>query len=226
MASLDPVGGGNPAAGGAPGEPPRSTDGRDADGRAWCDEAAFEDRMKPPSTFDRRVRVTPRPATRQPGDEPVVVTAGDASLEVLSNGRARLTRPSGHRAGGQVAVLFDRRPAIDGGNGPALEVIVDGWRFELTTEAEARAALLERARRGAESARRGGPTEIRAIIPGRVVGVSVAAGDEIEAGQEILVIEAMKMQNELRAPRAGRVERLAVGAGSRVEVGDVLAVIR
>jgi biotin carboxyl carrier protein len=191
------------------------------------DEPPIEDRMTPPSTPDRRVRVTPGPATRQPDDEPIVVAAGDADLEVLASGRARLSLPPrADRAAYAVAVLLEPLPARDRASRPTLEVIVDGWRFELMTEAEARASLLERARRGAESTRRGGPTEIRAVIPGRVVGLSVAVGDEIEAGQEILVIEAMKMQNELRAPRAGTVERLAVGAGSRVEVGDVLAVIR
>jgi len=183
--------------------------------------------MMPRTTPDRRVRVTPSPATSQDGDEPIVVAAGDADLLVLANGRARLSLPSAD--GGPapaVAVLFGRLPAVDRANEPTLEVVVHGWRFELATEPESRAALLYRARRGAESARHGGPAEIRAIIPGQVVGVSVAAGDAIEAGQEILVIEAMKMQNELRAPRAGTVERLAVGAGSRVEVGDLLAVIR
>ena len=175
---------------------------------------------------DRRVRVTPRPAAGQPAEEPIVVAPRDADLVLLANGRARLSLPSSEDRTGPVAVLLAQLPASDRAGGPTLEVIVDGWRFELMIETEARATLVERARRGAESAGRGGPTAIRAIIPGRVVGVSVAAGDEIEAGQEILVIEAMKMQNELRAPRAGRVERLAVGAGSRVEVGDVLAVIR
>jgi biotin carboxyl carrier protein len=184
----------------------------------------------PPMTYrttrDRRVRVTPAAATRHERDEPIVVSAGDGDLLAVANGRARLSLRSGDGGSSPaVAVLLGRRPPADR-QGPTVEVVVDGWRFELTTEAESRVALLERARRGADSARRGGPTEIRAIIPGRVVGVSVAAGDEIVAGQEILVIEAMKMQNELRAPRAGTVERLAVGAGSRVEVGDVLAVIR
>jgi hypothetical protein len=59
------------------------------------------------------------------------------------------------------------------------ELVVDGWRIELELEPERRAALRERARRGRESTARGGPTEIKAIIPGRVVAVSVAAGDPI-----------------------------------------------
>ena len=64
---------------------------------------------------------------------------------------------------------------------------------------------------------------MRAIIPGVVVSVAVAPGDAVDAGQQLLVVEAMKMQNELRAPRAGTVERVAVGAErSTIEVGDLL----
>ena len=58
-----------------------------------------------------------------------------------------------------------------------------------------------------------------------MVSVSVAPGDAVTAGPQLLVVEAMKMQNELRAPRAGTVERVAVGAGSTIDVGDVLVVI-
>jgi biotin carboxyl carrier protein len=71
----------------------------------------------------------------------------------------------------------------------------------------------------------GGPTEVRAIIPGRVVSVSVAPGDEVVAGQQLLVVEAMKMQNELPAPRAGTVARIATETGQTVEVGDLLLVL-
>jgi biotin carboxyl carrier protein len=179
------------------------------------------------AALDRRVRVTPAPGAGQEGDEAVVVDPGEADLRIVANGRGKLIQP---RDDGSTpiatAVLFARSPATDPAEKPPLEMIVDGWRFAFTIEAESRARLRERARRGAESVGHGGPTEIRAIIPGRVVGVSVADGDAIGAGQEILVIEAMKMQNELRAPRAGTVERLAVGAGSTVEVGDLLVVIR
>ena len=119
-----------------------------------------------------------------------------------------------------------RLGAVDGRSGVVRrEVIVDGWRFEVDVEPERRAALRDRARRERGDAGRSGPAEVRAIIPGVVVSVAVAAGDEVEAGQELLVVEAMKMQNELRAPRAGRVGRVAVGERSTIEVGDVLVVI-
>jgi biotin carboxyl carrier protein len=105
------------------------------------------------------------------------------------------------------------------------EVVVDGWRFEVDVEPERRAALRERASRDRGEAGHSGPAEVRAIIPGVVVSVDVAAGDEVAAGQELLVVEAMKMQNELRAPRAGTVARVAVGKGATIEVGDLLVVI-
>jgi biotin carboxyl carrier protein len=109
--------------------------------------------------------------------------------------------------------------------GSRREILVDGWRLDVAVESERRAALREKARRGGSAAGHGGPTEVRAIIPGRVVSVSVVPGDEVIAGQQLLVVEAMKMQNELRAPRAGTVESVAVGEGQTIEVGDVLLVL-
>jgi biotin carboxyl carrier protein len=104
-------------------------------------------------------------------------------------------------------------------------VVVGGWHIEVVVASEQLAALREKARRGAGLAGHGGPTEVRAIIPGRVVAVSVAPGDEVVAGQQLLVVEAMKMQNELRAPRAGTVASLATGTGRTIEVGDLLVVL-
>jgi biotin carboxyl carrier protein len=106
-----------------------------------------------------------------------------------------------------------------------MEVVIDGWRFEVDVEPAARAALRERARRGHEAAGHSGPTKVHAIIPGVVVSVSVAPGDAVTAGQQLLVVEAMKMQNELRAPRDGTIESVAVGPGATIDVGDLLVVL-
>ena len=103
--------------------------------------------------------------------------------------------------------------------------MIDGWRFEVDLEPEARAALRDRATRASGDVVRGGPLELRAIIPGRVLSVDVADGDSVEAGQRVLVVEAMKMQNELRSPRAGTIRGIAVGPGQTVELGDVLLVV-
>ncbi|MHB8654705.1 MAG: biotin/lipoyl-containing protein [Terriglobia bacterium] len=64
-----------------------------------------------------------------------------------------------------------------------------------------------------------GPQEILAPMPGRIVKILVAENQEVGPGQGMLVIEAMKMQNELRAPRAGRVDRVYVKEGEGVETG-------
>jgi len=105
------------------------------------------------------------------------------------------------------------------------EVIVDGWRIVVEIESEQRASLRERARRGRDETARTGRSELRAVIPGRIVAVSIAPGDPVTAGQQVMVVEAMKMQNELRAPRDGVVGRVEVGPGRTVEVGDLLLVL-
>ncbi len=105
------------------------------------------------------------------------------------------------------------------------EVLVDGYRFEVELEPERIAALRERATKGRASSAHSGPLEVRAIIPGKVVAVSVGPGDEVTAGQQLLVVEAMKMQNELRAPKDGTIDRVGVAPGVNIEVGDLLMVI-
>ena len=106
------------------------------------------------------------------------------------------------------------------------EVSVDGWVFQVTAASAARAALIERAGRG--SGQTGGhaaQSSVRAQIPGRVVRLWVAQGDEVEKGQRLLAVEAMKMENEVRSPRAGTVSRVAVAVGTGVELGDELVVV-
>jgi biotin carboxyl carrier protein len=70
-----------------------------------------------------------------------------------------------------------------------------------------------------------GSAQIVAPMPGKVVRVLVEAGAEVEAGQAIVVVEAMKMQNELKSPRAGIIRSLTAAEGSAVTAGQLLAVI-
>jgi biotin carboxyl carrier protein len=62
-------------------------------------------------------------------------------------------------------------------------------------------------------------------MPGKVVRVLVTAGQSVQAGEGIVVVEAMKMENELRAPRAGVVKQIMARPGQSVESGAVLAVV-
>ena len=96
-----------------------------------------------------------------------------------------------------------------------------GWSGR-TTEVEIVDPLVHLARSAhADSGRRGRQT-ITAYMPGRVVSVSVAPGDAVEPGQSLVVLEAMKMQNEIQAERAGTIRAVHVAPGQAVEGGDPL----
>lgn len=71
----------------------------------------------------------------------------------------------------------------------------------------------------------GGAAEIKTAMPGKVVRVLVEAGAEIQKGDGVLIVEAMKMQNEMKAPKDGIVKEIRVSEGTTVNAGDVLAVI-
>ena len=70
-----------------------------------------------------------------------------------------------------------------------------------------------------------GRQQIVAPMPGKVVRLLVKEGDRVEAGQGLLVVEAMKMQNEIRSPKSGTVERVLAKEGQPVNAGDVLCVV-
>lgn len=70
-----------------------------------------------------------------------------------------------------------------------------------------------------------GRQQILAPMPGKVVRVLVQAGDTVEAGQGIAVVEAMKMQNEMKSPKAGVIAEVRTSEGATVAAGDVLAVV-
>jgi biotin carboxyl carrier protein len=176
----------------------------------------------------RSVRVAQAPASAHADEPPLVVDpASAASIAVDPSGLAILVTAGsdGVSAGRRRLFVGPGVPLPDGSGIVRRELVVDGWRIEVDVEPARRAALRDRAQRGHDSAGRGGPTEVHAIIPGRVVSVSVRASDDVVAGQQLLVVEAMKMQNELRAPRDGVVSRVAVAAGQTIEIGDLLLVL-
>lgn len=99
---------------------------------------------------------------------------------------------------------------------------VDGYRFDTETLDERTRAI-----RDLSAARAGptGPAPILAPMPGLIVRVSVKVGDKVEAGQGVVVMEAMKMENELRATSAGTVRTVEVFPGTAVEKGALLVAL-
>jgi biotin carboxyl carrier protein len=79
--------------------------------------------------------------------------------------------------------------------------------------------------RRAASGDEAGPQKITAPMPGKIVRVMVAEKDEVKAGQGVVVMEAMKMQNEMKSPKDGKVQKILVAEGATVNAGDPLAVI-
>lgn len=115
--------------------------------------------------------------------------------------------------------------------GQALEVRVheahDGLRIFAGNDEFAAQVSDPRAWRGkhGHAIEAAGRQQIVAPMPGKIVRLLVKAGEAVEAGKGLLVVEAMKMQNEIRAPRSGTVERLLVSEGQAVNAGEVLAVV-
>jgi biotin carboxyl carrier protein len=171
------------------------------------------------------LRAAVAPATRLDDDPVLTLAPDDLDLDGVRLERQGLGRAVLVEGGSRTRILLgdERRRSSDGA--ALVELVVEGWRVEVELEPERRALLRERARRGRADAGTTGRLEIRAIIPGRIVAVSVAPGDALEPGQQLLVLEAMKMQNELRAPRSGAVEQVKAAVGQNVEVGDLLVVI-
>jgi biotin carboxyl carrier protein len=108
----------------------------------------------------------------------------------------------------------------DAGRREIAEVHIGGRDFAVT--------LIDPKRlRGGQSAgaQAAGAAQVVAPMPGKIVRVLVEEGAQVEAGDGIVIVEAMKMQNELKSPRAGTVTTLHAQAGATVNVGEVLAVI-
>jgi len=100
-----------------------------------------------------------------------------------------------------------------------LVAVVDGHRFEIEVRDP------RRWKRGGAAVGAEGLQTVLAPMPGKIVRVLIAPGDAVEAGRGLIVVEAMKMQNEMKATRAGRVLSVAVKEGATVSAGEILATI-
>lgn len=108
----------------------------------------------------------------------------------------------------------------DGAHNVIFHCVRDGDDVHLSWRGQVYTMVHER--EGAAAVQRHVAGALEAPMPGKVIKVSVQAGDSVSKGQELLVIEAMKMENALRAPRDGRVKLLAARLGEMVNPGVVL----
>jgi biotin carboxyl carrier protein len=148
------------------------------------------------------------------------------------------------RDGGRWKISLDGQP-VDANaveiNPNTLSLLLDGESYEIRISPSADGALNLQTglqeftaevvdprawhgrRHGAVEAE--GRQQVVAPMPGKVVRVLVEVGEKVEAGQGLLVVEAMKMQNEIRSPKGGTVERLHVKDGQPVNAGDALCIV-
>jgi acetyl/propionyl-CoA carboxylase alpha subunit len=169
-------------------------------------------------------------------------TGGPATVIVwleIEGKKHKVELPAGGGEGGVVDCLVDgRQTTVDMrvSEEGVMSLVVGGRQFRCVLDGDG--VVIGGRRYGFEvddprslRGRRGGgggldgPRQVKAPMPGRVVRVLVNDGQTVAEGEAIVVIEAMKMQNELRSPKEGRVVRVAVGVGDAVGAGDVLAVV-
>jgi biotin carboxyl carrier protein len=113
------------------------------------------------------------------------------------------------------------------GRSHAIGIVKDGGGYRVSVAASVVGVSLSEASRGITPPRAQdeGPAPITAPMPGRIVRLLAPEGRAVAAGDGLVVVEAMKMENELRAPRAGRVVRVTVSEGQAVEAGALLMVV-
>ena len=101
-----------------------------------------------------------------------------------------------------------------------LHMVIGSARYAVDVQ-DPRSLRTRRAVAGSEA----GPQKVKAPMPGKIVRILVAEHDEVKAGQGLIVMEAMKMQNEMKSPKDGKVQKVLTAEGSAVNAGDTLAII-
>lgn len=162
-----------------------------------------------------RIRLKTRAGTR------VIEASTENGRLAFAIDGGRLDADSVEIASGLYSILLDGESFEAHARDASGEVIVtiDGRDFTFRVED------LREWRRDGSALETKGRQQVVASMPGKVVRVLVAAGQAVNVGQGIAVIEAMKMQNEVRSPKSGMVERLLVSEGQAVNAGEILAIV-
>jgi len=150
----------------------------------------------------------------QPGAESVNVGGTDYPVRIVRQGEI-------------ITVYVNERPYQVQLTAPAAEgpskVLVDAKEYEV--EVKGAAAVRRPAAGAPKRPSAGGAGAITSQMTGRIIRVDVEPGRQVKAGDVLLIIEAMKMENEVLAPAAGTVKEVAVAAGARVSEGDLLVIL-
>jgi biotin carboxyl carrier protein len=160
------------------------------------------------------------------------VTVGENVYQIEVNQEGRITLDGedvdvdfSRIGGGSLYLLLVNHESFEGlveKHGDVWDVLFRGDLYEVQV-ADERAQLM-RARAGM-AVPDSGEIQIKAPMPGMVVKIPVEVGQQINKGDNLIILESMKMENELKAPRNGKVERINVKPGNSVEQGQVLVVI-
>jgi len=163
------------------------------------------------------------------------------TYDVLIDGRAH--RVEIERGGDGMLVRVDGKAmAVDAviAERDVMSLLIEGRSYDIKRETTAASEHMvvrgiaftsevrdPRSLRSRQAAAAGdsGPKKLLSPMPGKVVRILAPAGTRVEAGQGVIVVEAMKMQNEIKSPRAGTVQRIAAEEGAAVNAGQVLAVV-
>jgi len=127
-----------------------------------------------------------------------------------------------HLGAGAYSILLGGRSfdvRVGQGGGETLDVSVNGVTHHVAVRDPRRWTP------GGAAGGATGPQRIKAQMPGKVVKLLVGEGDAVEAGQGVVIVEAMKMQNEMKSPRAGTVTAIKVAEGGSVAAGETLVVV-
>jgi biotin carboxyl carrier protein len=148
-------------------------------------------------------------------------TLSDGAARLSFGGATREAQVSEPEPGMFTVIINDRvyRCALEESPGGDVAVVVNGKRIPVATRDK------KHLRGQAGAAAASGQVKLSAPMPGKVVRVLLNAGDEVAARQGVLVVEAMKMQNEVQSPKAGKIAEIKVSEGQTVNAGEVLVVI-
>jgi biotin carboxyl carrier protein len=148
----------------------------------------------------------------------------DANQTVEINGEPHHVDFRSIEGSGFYSILIDNRSwhALVERQGDEYRISIDGEMFVVNVQDERTRKIQKALRQGSATS---GEFVLKAPMPGLVRSVPVQVGQEVPQGQGLIILEAMKMENELRSPRAGSIKEVRVKPGDAVELGQALVVI-